>query len=137
MKMNKLPITYYDVLQISHHAGESDIHRAYRRLARKWHPDMHPLNRHHAEKRMKLLNEAYGCLKTKTSRKAYDMKICTIAGRKRRRPVAVNDNRGALHTSDSWHRTFINNMSEIFWPFHSEDRREKSITGLNNKENRF
>ena len=130
MKKNRTPTTYYDVLQISHDAGENDIHHAYRRLARKWHPDMHPFNRCHAEKRMKLLNQAYSCLKTKTSRKAYDMKIYTFAGRKRRRPVAVNDNRGAQHISGSWHRTFINNISEIFWPFHSEDKRKKSNNWL-------
>jgi curved DNA-binding protein CbpA len=54
---------YYETLNIRVGASRREIARAYRRLARRYHPDLQPPERKlWAEERMKLLNEAYAAL---------------------------------------------------------------------------
>ncbi len=62
---------YYDVLGISRSATADDIKRAYRKLAKKYHPD-HNENDASAEARFKELQEAYGVLSDANSRGQYD-----------------------------------------------------------------
>jgi DnaJ-class molecular chaperone len=62
---------YYDVLGVSRTATEKDISQAFRKLARKYHPDTHP-NDAEAEKRFKEVNEAYQVLSDAEKRKKYD-----------------------------------------------------------------
>jgi len=60
---------YYGVLGVDKDASQVEIDRQYKREAAKHHPD-----RGGSEERMKSLNEAYGILKDKTLRTAYDAK---------------------------------------------------------------
>ncbi|MBX5446279.1 molecular chaperone DnaJ [Sphaerobacter sp.] len=61
---------YYEVLGVSRDASAEEIRRAYRRLARKYHPDV---NREEgAEERFKEINEAYEVLGDEERRAAYD-----------------------------------------------------------------
>ena len=62
---------YYATLGVSKTATEKEIKQAYRRLARKHHPDVNPGDRS-AETRFKELNEAYEVLGTPETRKKYD-----------------------------------------------------------------
>ncbi|MEO1520192.1 MAG: DnaJ C-terminal domain-containing protein [Cyanobacteria bacterium J06633_2] len=62
---------YYAVLQVDKSASADDIKRAYRKLARKWHPDMNPGDAV-AEARFKEVNEAYEVLSDAEKRKKYD-----------------------------------------------------------------
>ena len=50
-------IDYYKILEISITASQDEIKKAYRKLARKYHPDLNP-NDKEAEKRFKEINEA-------------------------------------------------------------------------------
>lgn len=61
---------YYEVLGISRNASEDDIRNAFRRLARKYHPDVN--DSPDAEERFKEINEAYGVLSDEEKRAAYD-----------------------------------------------------------------
>ena len=62
---------YYDVLGTSKTATEDDIRKAYRTLARKYHPDVNPGDKS-AEDRFKEINEAYEVLSDPDKRKRYD-----------------------------------------------------------------
>jgi len=62
---------YYDVLGVSHDAGEEDIKKAYRKLAMKHHPDRNPGDRE-AEERFKEAAEAYEVLRDREKRDIYD-----------------------------------------------------------------
>lgn len=63
---------YYDILEISIDATETEIKSAFRRLARKWHPDVAG-NTPDAVKRFKEINEAYEILSDKDKRHKYDV----------------------------------------------------------------
>src|SRR5438270_13149569 len=62
---------YYSTLGVSRSASEKDIRSAYRRLARKLHPDVNP-NDKASEARFKEINAAYEVLSDKEKRKKYD-----------------------------------------------------------------
>src|SRR5215831_2488895 len=61
---------YYDVLGISRAASAEEIKRAYRNLARKYHPDVN--KQPGAEAKFKEINEAYEVLSDEAKRRAYD-----------------------------------------------------------------
>jgi curved DNA-binding protein len=64
-------IDYYKILEITKAASQDDIKKAYRKLARKYHPDLNP-NNAEAEKKFKEINEANEVLSHIENRKKYD-----------------------------------------------------------------
>ncbi|MDQ6930167.1 MAG: J domain-containing protein [Candidatus Eremiobacteraeota bacterium] len=64
---------YYDILGVPKNAPEKDLKSAYRKLARKWHPDANPENTAAAEEKFKEVQEAYEVLGDSEKRKKYDM----------------------------------------------------------------
>lgn len=61
---------YYEILGVSRNATEKEIKKAYRRLARKYHPDVNPSK--DAEEKFKEISEAYEVLMDKNKRAQYD-----------------------------------------------------------------
>ncbi len=64
-------IDYYNVLGVDKKASEKEIKQAYRKLARKYHPDLNP-NNIESEKKFKEINEANEVLSNDDNRKKYD-----------------------------------------------------------------
>jgi len=62
---------YYQILGVSRNASEKEIKQAYRRLARKHHPDLNPGDKS-AEAKFKEINAAYEVLSNPEKRKKYD-----------------------------------------------------------------
>lgn len=62
---------YYDVLGVSRSASEDELKKAYRKLAKKYHPDLNPGNKE-AEAKFKEANEAYAVLSDPEKRRVYD-----------------------------------------------------------------
>lgn len=62
---------YYDVLGVQKGATDAEIKKAYRRLAKENHPDLHPGDKE-AESRFKEINEAYEVLSDSDKRSRYD-----------------------------------------------------------------
>src|SRR5438045_9339065 len=64
-------IDYYKVLGVDKSASQEDIRKAYRKLARKHHPDLNP-NDKEAHKKFQQINEANEVLSDPEKRKKYD-----------------------------------------------------------------
>ena len=62
---------YYEVLGVSRNASEDELKKAYRKVAKKYHPDLNPGNKE-AEAKFKEANEAYEVLSDKEKRAKYD-----------------------------------------------------------------
>lgn len=68
---------YYAVLGLARDATDDEVRKAYRKLARKYHPDVS--KEAHAQSRMRDLNEANNVLRDKEKRAAYDALVDRVA----------------------------------------------------------
>lgn len=62
---------FYEILGVKKDSSQEEIKKAYRKLARKWHPDINPGNKD-AELKFKDISAAYDCLGNAEKRKLYD-----------------------------------------------------------------
>ncbi|PIE89533.1 MAG: molecular chaperone DnaJ [Acidobacteria bacterium] len=72
MELSSMAEDYYKELGVGRSATDAEIKKAYRRLARKFHPDINPGNKR-AEAKFKKVSQAYEVLSDKEKRKNYDM----------------------------------------------------------------
>lgn len=64
---------YYEILGVKKDATVEEIKKAFRTLARKYHPDLHPNNREEMEAKFKEINEAHSVLSDPKKRSDYDL----------------------------------------------------------------
>jgi molecular chaperone DnaJ len=96
---------YYDVLGVPKTANEKEIKAAYRKLARKWHPDANPADTKAAEEKFKEIQEAFEVLGDVEKRRKYDAlgsdwdQAAARAGRQQQRqPRGEADAGGGNHS---------------------------------------
>jgi curved DNA-binding protein len=81
---------YYETLEVANDASPDEIKKAFRRLARRYHPDVNP-NDQTAEEKFKQINEAYDTLSDETKRQQYDFQF--FGSSKRRKTFPLNGNK--------------------------------------------
>ena len=62
---------YYEVLGVDKNVSEDELKKAYRKMAKQYHPDLHPGDKE-AEAKFKECNEAYAVLSDAEKRRNYD-----------------------------------------------------------------
>lgn len=75
---------YYEILEVNENASIEVIDKAYRVLAKKYHPDVYQGDKKEAEAKMKQLNEAYDVLSDENKRSNYDAVL------KRKKQIELN-----------------------------------------------
>lgn len=111
--------TLYDILEVSEQASKEVIEKAYRVLAKKYHPDLQTdENKIKAESKMKEINEAYNVLSDELSREKYDEKLASDRERekqeelKKKQEIYTNLNNNIYNSknnSQTYSRENINN----------------------------
>jgi curved DNA-binding protein len=71
---------YYEILGVNSNASPEEIKMAFRRLARRYHPDVNPNNKA-AEEQFKQINEAYDVLSDQTKKQQYDLQFFGVSRR--------------------------------------------------------
>ncbi len=89
-------LSYYEILEVSQNADKATIKKAYRDMAKKYHPDKNAGDAD-AERRFKLCNEAYQCLSDDQQKSIYDRYGKEgLQGRSSRHSSAGFDNFGSI-----------------------------------------
>lgn len=113
---------YYSILGVSKNANEKELKEAYRKLVRKYHPDLNPNNRQEAEKIFREINEAYEVLSDPEKRKFYDKygenwKTMYEASKKGFDPEQFNQQGNQYTYSSKASRDLEEILQEIFGSF--------------------
>ena len=74
-------INYYEILQIEFEAKPSEIRRAFRKLAKKCHPDLNRKNPKEAEEHFRRIRDAFDTLINPETRRGYDQKLRAVMAR--------------------------------------------------------
>lgn len=118
----KESVNLYRVLGVSEHASSEEIKAAYRRMAKKYHPDAHPGDLD-CEKKFQEISEAYSILGNSENRKKYDASFQTEKAEKEKvhKKAENQSDTSAPHSSnvdfENVHKTF-----EQFFGFHPETK---------------
>lgn len=100
-------IDYYKILGVDKNASDDAIKKGYRKLARKYHPDLNP-NDKEANKKFQQINEANEVLSDSEKRKKYDQ-----YGKDWKQAEQFEQARQSRqHTGDQWGQTFTGNGGE-------------------------
>ena len=118
---------YYNILGVSEQAEEEQIKQAYRRLAKKYHPDLNP-NDSEAEEKFKNVVEAYETLGDADKRKEYDLKK-TKTGDGRKRESTASAKSPNKNMAD-----FTKDMERYFGFSFAGGQAEKQKTGADGKK---
>lgn len=98
---------YYDILGVDRDASKDEIKKAYRKKAKKYHPDKNPDNTEEARKKFKRISEAYEVLADDEKRKRYD--------KYGKRGVEQQFGEGGFDWSDFSHREDVEDVfSDLF-----------------------
>lgn len=112
----KKPLTSYDILNVDENASQDDIHAAYRRLVKTWHPDRHHGNNSaRANKNFTILQQAYDKVKTPDARSNYNQKLARL-----RRAIIKSQSK--VMNDNSPIRNFFTTLDTIFNPIDRKGR---------------
>ena len=118
---------YYKILGVSEQAGDEQIKQAYRKLAKKYHPDLNP-NNPEAEEKFKNIVEAYETLGDADKRKEYDLK------RKKPGTGRSSENTASAKTPDKNMADFTKDMEKYFGFSFAGGQSGKQNTGADAKK---
>lgn len=105
-------------MQVSEHANYREIRSAFRRLAKKYHPDLN--NSAHAEEMIKKINAAFEVLSDKEKRREYDS-------------MCLNDNNRLPKQKEENHNEYENNKSQINNAYGKSRKEDEDSSQISNE----
>lgn len=115
-------LNYYEILEVNENASIEVIDKAYRVLAKKYHPDVYEGDKKQAEAMMQKLNEAYGVLSDENKRSNYD----AILKRKKQIELEKSITENKKNSSiDSQNFNNINSQTETDTPLNNPAKYNK------------
>lgn len=94
-------VNYYEILEVSEKASKEVIEKAYKALAKKYHPDLNRDNPKEAESKMKLINEAFEILMDDSKRANFDNVLAKKKELEFRKQMKSNTPQNNVRNSDS------------------------------------
>ena len=108
-------MNYYDILKVTETASQAEIKNSYKKLVKKYHPDLYVGDKNFAEKTIKEINEAYNILSNPETKAEYDSYLNTLK-EPTTPPISENqtysNNDVKSETTDNENPT---NFSKIIW----------------------
>lgn len=127
---------YYKILNVPHQADESQIKQAYRKLAKRYHPDLNPDNPE-AEARFKDIVEAYETLGDPAKRRKYDANMIQASATMGTEPKAQKAARSAGAAQGVSFGNFTRDMERYFgFSFQADQQNGKQAPGNGADKNR-
>ena len=113
---------YYEILEVNEKASKEVIDKAYKVLAKKYHPDLQEdKNKKAAEEKIKSLNEAYEVLSNPEKRKAYDEKVAKMKEAEERKKQVQQ-------------QSYVNNISSVYTNQYANVQRQSEKDKAANKQ---
>lgn len=116
--------TYYEILEISPKASKDEIKAAFRKLAKKYHPDTNVNDKTLGEK-FREINEAYSVLNDENSRKQYDDKLFKSKTRDKKNDNAKKSTSNSKKQSDM--KSAMENLNIQFKDFFGFDANSNEV----------
>lgn len=110
---NQFP-NYYELLGISSKASQEEVRQAYLNKIKEWHPDKNPTCLEEAEKKTKVLNQAYHMLGDSERRKTYDRMLRYTSGKKFGEYINDDAIRNKLNKAYPALKKALGNVSELY-----------------------
>lgn len=127
---------YYKILNVPHQADGSQIKQAYRKLAKRYHPDLNPDNPE-AEARFKDIVEAYETLGDPAKRRKYDANMIQASATMGTEPKAQKAARSAGAAQGVSFGNFTRDMERYFgFSFQADQQNGKQASGNGADKNR-
>lgn len=94
-------VTLYEILEVSEKASKEVIEKAYKTLAKKYHPDLqqNQEQKNFASEKMKKINEAYDILSNEEKKKKYDEKL--ESERRKKEEININTNSNTFRANNN------------------------------------
>ena len=117
---------YYEILGVEQNATPQQIKSAYKKLAKKWHPDLNRDNLSQAEEMMKAINVAYNILSDEVARSDYDKTLAKkSADEPKKSKPQQKPNQKSASTAKNINLSNLNNSFSSFFGF---DPKTQEIT---------
>ncbi|KAE8560508.1 J domain-containing protein [Paenibacillus polymyxa] len=116
---------YYELLGVGRDASEAEIKQAYRKLAKKYHPDTNQ-GSEEATRKFKLIHEAYNTLRDEALRQAYDAELIRKAtgtsGEQQDKARGAAPSGGTRRTAKGFNLADTGTDFEQFFGFHPKTK---------------
>lgn len=125
---------YYKILGLERDASQEEIKKAFRKLAKQYHPDVNNRTQE-AEEKFKKINEAYNVLNKESLREEYDLKLDNAERGTEGLKYSAKKKESEKRNKNSYQNININDIEKSFENFFGFNPKSKEKINKENKKN--